>query len=75
MTINLNNYIQYKESEHYKVYLEKNPASEKVRQMVVVYKQNGRAIQCCANDALFKLLFEPEKFKAEYMKEHKQRSK
>ena len=75
MTINLNNYILYKESEHYKVYLEKNPVSEKVRQMVVMYKQNGRTIQCCANDALFKLLFEPEKFKTEYMKEQKRRSK
>ena len=73
--IDLSKYVFYKESQHYIVYLEKNPSSERFRQMIVKYKHNNHIIQCCANDALFKLLFEPEKFKAEYMKDLIQRSK
>jgi len=61
----------YKESEHYAVYLEKNPISDKTKQMLIKYKQNGRIIQCIANDALFKLLFQPAEFKKQYMQDEK----
>ena len=66
-TVDLSKWVQYKETSSYLVYLEKDPANEITRNMLVINKSNNRGIVCSANKALFQLLFHPEQFKKEYM--------
>ena len=68
MSVNLNRFEKYKESEHYTVYLEKEVKdTNKPREMLVYYKTKDKWSQCVLNQALSDLLFNPAKFKMEHM--------
>jgi hypothetical protein len=67
--MDLTNFEQFKESENYIVYLQKDRANKKQFEMIVSYKKYpGRAMRCLMTDTLFKLFFEPTEFAKVYMK-------
>lgn len=69
--MDLTNFEQFKETENYMVYLQKDRAGQIKFEMVVYYKKEKRYWRVILTRALFELFFTP----AEYLKVYTHRQK